>query len=110
MVLKNQSKKFKMKFVVSEKMGPHGKLLVITDLGIIGKKFEERNLQLDLTQKFYQGEEKSEEELKKIINFIRHLHLTGKGAVAFGLNMGLVESNKILYVDNIPHAEVVVER
>ena len=97
-----------MKFIVSEKIGPHGKILVVTDSEIIGKKFEEGNLQLDLTQNFYKGEEVNEEEIKKIIHRFQHVHLTGKNAVALGLNLELINNKKILYVNNIPHAEMVV--
>ena len=39
----------------------------------------------------------------------RHVHLTGKGAVAIGVEMELVYPEKILYVQNVPHAEVTVE-
>ena len=97
-----------MKYIVSEKKGPHGKLLIVTDCEIIGQKFEEGKLQIDLTQKFYQGEERSEEEVKQIVKGAQHLHLTGKNAVALGISLELIESDKIIYIKNIPHAEMVV--
>jgi hypothetical protein len=97
-----------MKFMVSEKIGPHGRILIITDFDIIGKKFEQNNTQLDLTQKFYQGTQKTEDDVKKIIKNYQHLHLTGKAAVALGISLGLIEHTKILYVNKVPHAEMVV--
>ena len=39
----------------------------------------------------------------------RHVHLTGKEAVAIGVEMELVYPEKILYVQNVPHAEITVE-
>jgi uncharacterized protein len=84
-------------------------LLVVTDSNLIGKKFEEDKKQLDLTSNFYKGEEKNKEEVKQLIKQVRHLHLTGKESVAIGVELDLVNPSKILYVDNVPHAEVVVE-
>lgn len=84
-------------------------LLVVTDADILGKKFEEGKVQLDLTKKFYQGQENSEEEVKKALKEARHLHLTGIAAVTLGINLGLINKENILYVKKIPHAEVCID-
>lgn len=109
MELRNRLKIFKMVFVVSEKEGMHGKLLIITDAEILGKKFNENNFQLDLTKEFYQGKEKNEKEVRNMITTVKHLHFTGKASVALALHLGLVEVKRILYVKGIPHAETVIE-
>ena len=98
-----------MALIVKEYYSQHGYIYVVTDKDILGKKFEERKLQLDLTKKFYSGEEVSKEELKKKIKQARHLHLTGKEAVAVGIEMDLVDPEKILYIQKIPHAEVMID-
>ena len=98
-----------MEFVVSRKESMHGLLIVVTDQNILGKIFEEEKKQLDLTKKFYQGDLKNEQEVRKIIITARHAHLTGKGAVAIGVEMELVDPEKISYVQDVPHAEVVIE-
>lgn len=98
-----------MKFIVSEKKGVNGILLVVTDLEIFGKKFEENNLQLDLSKNFYHGEEKKENEVKEIIITAKHFHFTGRAAVALALNLGLIRAKNILYIQGVPHAEAVIE-
>jgi len=98
-----------MEFIVSKKNSTNGSLLIITDKEILGKTFEEGKLQLDLSKDFYKGEEKSKEEVKKLIDTSTHLHFTGKESVAIGIEKDLIDSNKILYVQNIPHAEVLIE-
>ncbi len=95
--------------VVSEKESPQGLLVVVTDKDILGKKFEEERIQLDLTAAFYSGEEMSKEDAKVLVKRARHVHLTGKEAVVLGVEMDLVDSDAILYVEKVPHAEVVVE-
>ncbi len=96
-----------MQFIVAEKHSTHGLLLVITDEDILGKRFEEGKRQLDLSAKFYHGEQKTKEELKKLIPKARHLHLTGKHTLAVAIELDLVHSDKILWVQNVPHAQVV---
>lgn len=97
-----------MSFIVAEKEGPHGLLLVVTDKDILGKKFEEGKRQLDLSKDFYRGGEKKKEEVKKMISTARHLHLTGKESVALGVEMNLVNAWKILWIKGVPHAQVVM--
>ena len=94
-----------MVLIVSEKQGPHGLLLVITDKGILGNVFEEGRKQLDLRKEFYKGEEKSKEQIKIMCSGARDVHLTGKEAVALGVELGLVDAERILWVKGVPHAE-----
>lgn len=95
-----------MEFIVSEKDTPNGIILVVTDKGLVGKIFEEGNKQLDLSKKFYQGELKNEEEVKKLCKDSYIIHLTGEKAVSLGKKIGLVK--KIITIDNVPHAEVLL--
>ena len=98
----------KNNMIVSQKESPEGLLVVVTDSGLIGKKFEEGNKQLDLTKEYYLGEEMSKDEVKKLIKIARHIVLTGKESVAVGIEMGLFLSESILYVEKVPHAQVVI--
>ena len=97
-----------MDFIVSEKQGQFGLLLVVTDKELIGKYFEEGNLQLDLTKKFYQGKEKSREEVIELVEKTKNFHFTGEKSVDFGIEQDLIDKNKILIISGIPHAEVVI--
>tara|TARA_Y100000310_G_scaffold4494_1_gene5409 strand:+ start:215 stop:514 length:300 start_codon:yes stop_codon:yes gene_type:complete len=97
-----------MVLIVSEKEGPNGLLLVITDKDILGKRFTEGKIQLDLTSNFYKGEEKEKEEVKEELEKARDIHLTGKEAVALGVELDLINNENILWVQGIPHAESVI--
>jgi uncharacterized protein len=98
-----------MKFTVTVKQGPHGNILVVTDAERIDTVIEKGNVQLDLTAQFYQGEEKTKEDVKAMMLTCSHLHLTGKNAVAIGVEMEFVDTTKILFVNGVPHAQVVVD-
>ena len=93
-------------FIVKIHKGPHGEVLVISDAEIIGKKFEEGKLQLDLSKEFYSGEEMDMGEVKELVKSAYILHLTGKKTVDFFLELGLMDNENVLMVDGVPHVEV----
>lgn len=85
-------------------------ILVVTDPDILGKVHLEGRKQLDLSNKFYQGEEKNLTEVEELVEEAYILHLTGKNAVELGVRLGIVDRNKVLVIKGIPHAEAMVER
>ncbi len=97
-----------MKFVVAEKNTPNGLLLVVTDHDIFGQKHEEGNKQLDLCNKFYQGEEKEEQEVLSLFSEAYILHLTGIRSVGLALKEGLIEKQRFITIKGIPHVEVIL--
>jgi len=98
-----------MKFIVSLKPTPNGMLLVVTDSEIFGKKHEEGQKQLDLSNKFYHGEERGESEVLELFSQAYILHLTGINSVGLALKQGLIEKGKTITISGIPHAEVLLE-
>lgn len=95
------------KFIVSEKPGPHGPLIVVTDKNLLGLIFEQDHLRLDLSKEFYKGVLKNKTEITHLLHNAQHLHLTGKASVTLGIELGLIKGEKVLYVKGIPHAEMV---
>ena len=92
-------------FIVKQHSSPHGIVVVITDSEILGKQFEEGKLQLDLSKEFYNGEEMATEEILKILQKSYVVHLTGVHAVEIGVDLGIVNPERILIIQGIPHAE-----
>ncbi|PIZ51437.1 DUF424 domain-containing protein [Candidatus Woesearchaeota archaeon CG_4_10_14_0_2_um_filter_33_13] len=99
-----------MSFVVTRKDLPEGSILVITDKEVLGKVFVEGKKQLDLSKPFYHGEEKTIEKIKEEIKSTYILHLSGENSVSLGVELGLVDNNRIIWIQNVPHAEVVLEK
>ena len=93
-------------FTVAVKSSPHGTVLIITDTDLIGKTFEDEKLQLDLRKAFYVGEVMSTEEITPKIEGSYVLHVTGEKAVAYVASLGYINSEKVLTIDGVPHAEV----
>ena len=95
-----------MKLMIAEKKTENGMLLVITDEDILGKIYSEKNLQLDLTKSFYQGDLHTIDEAKDKIKRAYILHFTGRFSVNLGVELDLIDPQKILNIKKIPHAEV----
>ena len=83
-------------------------VLAICDEDIIGKKYEEGKLQLDLTSNFYKGESRTEEDILKLIPAAHILNLVGQKSVDFALKHKLIEKEHIITIADIPHAQCVV--
>lgn len=84
------------------------KIVVICDKNLLGKKFIDKNLQLDLTSNFYNGEEKTEKEILKIFDSAYVINLVGKKSVQLALKNGLITKNNIIYIKKIPHTQAIL--
>ncbi|MBW2965853.1 DUF424 family protein [Candidatus Woesearchaeota archaeon] len=88
-----------------------GKLiLAVCDSELIGKKFTQGKLQIDLTTDFYKGEEKSESEILLIFQQAYILNLVGEKTVKLALKQKLIDETHILKIQGIPHAQCVIVR
>jgi len=84
------------------------KVVAVCDKEILGKKFEEGKLQLDVNEHFYKGEEKAEEEIVRMLRGANAMNFTGEKAVALGVREGFIDKKHILRVKGIPHAQAVM--
>ena len=83
-------------------------ILALCDNELVRKKFIEGDLQLDLTSDFYMGEEKSLNEIKKMINNVNFINAVGEDCIKFLKELKLIDENRIITVAGVPHAEVVI--
>lgn len=84
------------------------KIVAICDEDLIGKKFVEKNIQLDLSSNFYNGERKSEDEIIKILDDAYIVNMVGKNSVNLGKKTGIILENNVIYVKGIPHAQAIL--
>lgn len=94
--------------IVKPNIHEDGRLfLAICDKNILGKKFEENDLQIDLSSSFFKGEEKNEEEIIKLIKNACMVNFAGKESVELAIKEGLVDKDKIITIKNIPTAQML---
>jgi len=88
-----------------------GKLiLAVCDSDLIGKKLEQGKIQIDLTNDFYKGEEKSEAEILYMFQEAYILNLVGEKSVKLALKQGLLDETHILRIEGVPHAQCIIIR
>lgn len=97
--------------IVKKHKTPDGRLvLAICDSEIIGKKFVQGKMQIDLGSDFYKGDEMDEEKTAGLIKFAYIINMAGEKAVNIGIKGGIVEKKGVIKICNVPHAESVIVR
>jgi hypothetical protein len=83
-------------------------IVAICDSELIGKKFEEGELQLDIKESFFKGEEISEVEAIKIIQEMSKedatFNIVGEKSVNTALRVGIISKEGIKKIQGIPFA------
>jgi len=86
--------------------------IALCDKNLLGKKFEEGNKQLDLTGTFFQGEEKTLQEIKQILINAKYedstFNFVGQKSCNLAKSLGIISQQGIMYIDNIPIALVLM--
>ena len=73
----------------------------------MGKTLEENDLQLKISENFYKDRLIGEEELANILKKAKNLNVVGNNAVNLCLKLKIIEKEHILYIQKIPHAQLV---
>jgi len=75
--------------------------------GVGREKFEEGGLILKITERFYKGEEATEREVVRSLKRATIANLVGKRAIKCALDNHFIEEVNVIFVDGIPHAQMV---
>jgi|TARA_Y100000310_G_C20573538_1_gene759296 hypothetical protein len=94
----------------------HRTLVAVCDSNLIGKKFEEEFekgvKQLDITENFYKGEEKSYSEVLEIMKTQSvedsTFNIVGPESIKAAEEAGIIPKNSYLTIQEIPYALVLL--
>ncbi len=81
-------------------------LLAACDDEVLGKTFEEGELQIVVSNSFYGGEKVSEEDFMVHLRTATIANLVGMGVVKIALELGMVHEDGIITIAGVPHAQV----
>jgi uncharacterized protein len=83
-------------------------VVAVCDSDLLGKKFEQGKLQIDLTGQFFNGEEMAEEQVISIMEDERTedatFNIVGEDAVSLALKVGIISEEGIIRIGTIPLA------
>jgi hypothetical protein len=82
-------------------------LIGACDKELIGKKFVDGKLQINVTREFYGGRIISIDALIRYLKEATIANLVGKNAVDCAIKIGLVDPKCVLKIKGIPHAQMV---
>ncbi len=84
------------------------KIIAICDSELLGKKFEQDNLQIDIKDGFYKGKELKEEQVLEIIEESKKedacFNIVGRESISVALKAEIINEKNIITIQNIPHA------
>ena len=87
-------------------------IIAICDSGLIGKRFEEGIMQLEISENFFKGEEKTEKEVLEIMRYALSddatFNIAGKESVNTALKAGIIAKEGIRTVQGVPFALVLM--
>jgi len=87
-------------------------VVAVCDEELLGRKFEEGVFQLDVKESFYKGEEKSKEEVIKIMRSFSDedstFNIVGKRSVAAAIEAGVIDKEGVGKINNIPFALILM--
>ncbi len=81
-------------------------IVAICDEDLIGKEISEGDLNLNITERFYKGDIKSDEEITKIMKESLNLNIIGNDSIKLALDNGIIEKDSIIKIGGVPHAQV----
>lgn len=87
-------------------------VIAVCDSDLVGKKFEEGKVQLEINEAFFSGKELNEDDaialIKEKLAEDACFNFVGKNAVEVGIKAGAVDKDYIMKVQGIPYAMVLV--
>ena len=87
-------------------------IVAICDSELLGKKFEEGKLQLDVKESFFNGEETDEEKAIEIMQDMEKedalFNIIGEESVNAALKAGIIKKEGIKKIQGIPFALVLL--
>lgn len=77
------------------------------DKELVGNTYKEGELRIEVSRGFYEGEDASEEMLVNRLSMATIANLVGERTIEVAVRHKYVEEACILYIDGIPHAQMV---
>jgi uncharacterized protein len=82
------------------------KVVAICDEDLIGKKFEDEDRCIEVSERFYKGEKVSEEEAVKFLKAADNINLVGNKIVKLAVDLGIIKSNDVIEIQGVKHAQI----
>ena len=82
-------------------------IVAICDEELIGKKFEDNGLVLDVNETFYKGQKLDDDATLEIMKKSDILNIVGKKSIELALKNNIISKENIIKIKGIQHAQVI---
>ena len=73
---------------------------------LIKNQILNNDIVLDVSERFYKGEEKTREEIVKILKEENNVNMIGKEIIKIALEEGFINEEEVIKVQGVPHAQM----
>ena len=84
----------------------HKDVIAMCDSDLIGKKFEDDEKQLDVSERFYKGEKVDEKRVIELLKSGGNLNLVGNEVVGIALKEGIVNLGDVIEIEGVKHVQI----
>lgn len=84
------------------------KVVAVCDRALLGRSFEDGEISVEITERFYKGEIVSRSEVISVLQDAENINLFGDMAVGCAIESGLIDEEGIIRIAGIPHAQIFV--
>lgn len=82
-------------------------LVAVSDESCLGKEFMEGDVHLKVSKEFYGEEPADKDEVVSALNEATIANIVGEQSVACAVENGFVNPKDVLYIQGVPHAQMV---
>lgn len=85
-------------------------LLAATDEELIGRSLSRGEVEVHITEQFYGDEQADQGELRDLLDRCTVANLMGERCVALAAELGFVDAENVVELEDVPHAQVAQMR
>ncbi|MHC1579542.1 MAG: DUF424 domain-containing protein [Candidatus Alkanophagales archaeon] len=82
-------------------------LVAVCDKELVGRRFSDGFLKLEVSEEFYKGEVVGEDEVLRSLRRATIANIVGERAVRVAVENGIIDAESIIFVEGVPHAQMV---
>ena len=79
------------------------------DPELVGKKFSDGKLNLNISKDFYEDVIVEDDDFLKQLNFATIANLVGENVIKKAIEAGIVDEDCVITICDVPHAQVAVQ-
>ncbi len=82
-------------------------IIAVCDSDLLGKKFTEGKLHIDVNENFYKGKEMPRKSIIRILKACKNANIVGKESMKLALENSIIEETSIIRIKGVPIALLV---